>query len=168
MQQWCVRSNINNNGVNLFGRCWYIVPLTMTQAAVRVKRTRAKLQIVLLACQPLFSTQQDINCNKIIIIYRITQRLKPNDLGLFATWNIGGHWLQCNDLIMVKSLLVRVQTPGRNSHCSNATAVTNWTKLESYHAENLQCEQWRQGRGHNIYMTQDNIAHVYQWSLYRL
>ena len=57
------------------------------------------------------------------------------------------HWLHCNDLIVAKTWLVRVQAPGRNSHCNKATAVSSCTRVR--HAENLQRNQRLQGRHHS-------------------
>ena len=54
--------------------------------------------------------------------------------------------LHCNGLIVVTTGIVWMQALRRNGHCSIATAVSSCTK--GYHAENLQCNHWRQCR-HN-------------------
>ena len=57
------------------------------------------------------------------------------------------HWLHCKELIVAKTWLVRVQAPGRNIHCSKATAVSSCTR--GHHAEYLQRNQRLQGWHHS-------------------
>ena len=59
------------------------------------------------------------------------------------------HWLDCNDLIVAKTWLVRFEALGRNSHCIKATAVSSCTS--GHNAENLQRKQRLQGQHHCDY-----------------